>query len=163
MRLKIYCAATISEAMSQVRRELGPEALILSTRRHAQGVEVTAAHEQNDDDVLPRAQAAPDAEPGALRWHGIPDPIVRRLAAGPLPETLATLLRFGMLPLHGGAPLLLAGPPGAGKTLTTARLATRLVLAGTAPLIITADGRRAGAAEELAAYTRLLTTGHIAG
>jgi flagellar biosynthesis protein FlhF len=37
-----------------------------------------------------------------------------------------------------------------------ARLATRLVLAGKMPLVITADGRRAGAAEELAAYTRLL-------
>jgi flagellar biosynthesis protein FlhF len=62
-----------------------------------------------------------------------------------------------MLPLvRDGPPLLLAGMPGAGKTLTVARLATRLVLAGIKPLVITADGRRAGAAEELAAYTRLL-------
>ena len=56
----------------------------------------------------------------------------------------------------GAPPLLLAGPPGAGKTLTTARLATRLVLAGEAPVIVTADGKRVGAAEQLAAFTRLL-------
>jgi len=29
MRLKLYRAATVAEAMSMVRRELGPEALIL--------------------------------------------------------------------------------------------------------------------------------------
>jgi flagellar biosynthesis protein FlhF len=52
--------------------------------------------------------------------------------------------------------LLLAGPPGAGKTLTTARLATRLVMGGATPMVVTADGRRAGATEQLAAFTRLL-------
>jgi flagellar biosynthesis protein FlhF len=54
------------------------------------------------------------------------------------------------------SPVLLMGPPGAGKTLTVARLATRLVLAGQPPLVVTADGQRAGAAEQLAAFTRLL-------
>ena len=53
-------------------------------------------------------------------------------------------------------PLLLVGPPGAGKTLTVARLATRLVMAGITPMVITADGKRAGATEQLAAFTRLL-------
>jgi flagellar biosynthesis protein FlhF len=53
-------------------------------------------------------------------------------------------------------PGLLSGPPGAGKTLTVARLATRLVLAGALPMVVTADGKRAGATEQLAAFTRLL-------
>ncbi len=70
---------------------------------------------------------------------------------------LAAALRFGTLPLGAGAPpLLVTGPPGAGKTLTIARLATRLTLAGFPPLVVTADGRRAGAAEQLAAFTRVL-------
>jgi flagellar biosynthesis protein FlhF len=51
---------------------------------------------------------------------------------------------------------LFVGPPGAGKTLTVARLATRLVMAGVQPVLITADGRRAGATEQLAAFTRVL-------
>jgi flagellar biosynthesis protein FlhF len=78
-----------------------------------------------------------------------------RLAGGPLPGTLAALLGFAPLPLRG-PPLLFAGPPGAGKTLTVAKLATRLVIAGTPPLLVTADGRRAGATEQLAAFARVL-------
>jgi flagellar biosynthesis protein FlhF len=62
-------------------------------------------------------------------------------------------LRFSALP---PGTLILLGHPGAGKTLSIARLATRSVLAGGRPLVITADSRRAGGAEELAAYTRLL-------
>ena len=79
------------------------------------------------------------------------------LGAGELDAALAATLAFAPLPLARKAPpLLVAGPPGAGKTLTVARLATRLVMAGIAPLVITADGKRAGAAEQLAAFTRLL-------
>ena len=52
--------------------------------------------------------------------------------------------------------MILLGPPGAGKTLTAAKLAARLCLAGHRPMVITADGRRAGAVEQLAAFTRLL-------
>jgi len=40
--------------------------------------------------------------------------------------------------------------------LTVAKLATRSVLAGQSPLVITSDGKRAGATEQLAAFTRLL-------
>jgi flagellar biosynthesis protein FlhF len=70
---------------------------------------------------------------------------------------VAAGLRFAPLPLAAGdAPLLLSGPPGAGKTLSVVRLATRLVMAGTKPLVITADGQRAGATESLAAFTRVL-------
>jgi flagellar biosynthesis protein FlhF len=53
-------------------------------------------------------------------------------------------------------PLIFVGPPGAGKTLTVARLATRLVMAKTPPEVLTGDTRRTGAYEQLAAYTDLL-------
>ncbi|MEJ0046730.1 MAG: hypothetical protein WDN04_11925 [Rhodospirillales bacterium] len=125
-------------------------------RRHGADRRAGTAEEE-----LPPTAAAPRhrhrRENSLLAWHGIPAPIARRLAAGRLEQTLPTVLRFGQLPLGADqAPLLLTGPPGAGKTLTIARLATRLVLNGIEPLVITADGRRAGAPEELAAYTRLL-------
>ena len=157
MRLKLFRAPTVSLAITQVRRELGADALILSTRRVQDGVEVTAALE--GDAVPPPAPSAPIAPPtqSRLAWHGVPPELQARLEAGPLEDMLAATLRFGALPLGPGAPpLLLTGPPGAGKTLTTARLATRLTLAGTPPLVVTADGRRAGAAEQLAAFTRVL-------
>jgi flagellar biosynthesis protein FlhF len=55
-----------------------------------------------------------------------------------------------------GYNLLLVGPPGGGKTLTAARLAARLVMEGVRPMVITTDDRRAGAVEQLAAFTRVL-------
>lgn len=152
MRLKLYRAASVKEAMALVRAELGPEALILSERRVAQGVELTAALEPGDE---PPASETP--RPTAdFAYHGVAPALSARLAGPDLQAALASLLRFGRLGLEPGSRLLLAGLPGAGKTLTIARLATRLVLAGIRPLVITADGRRAGAAEELGAYTRLL-------
>jgi flagellar biosynthesis protein FlhF len=77
------------------------------------------------------------------------------LQRGDLESALAGAFAFADLPLQK-RPLLLAGPPGAGKTATVAKLATRLVMAGVKPLVITADGQRAGATEQLAAFTRLL-------
>ncbi len=150
------------EAMALVRAELGADALILGTRRLADGAEVTAAL----DDVAPPpppVQAMParvPADPGrvaALSWHRLPDDLVEKLAFGPLDVALAARFDFQPVALApGAAPLLLAGPPGAGKTLTTARLAARLVMAGARPMVVTADGKRAGATEQLAAFTRLL-------
>ena len=48
MRLKIYRAARMPEAMAQLREELGADAVILSTRRTAHGVEVVAALEPEE-------------------------------------------------------------------------------------------------------------------
>lgn len=150
MRLKIFRAPTVHAAMAEVRAELGADALILSTRRTGAGVEVTAALE------------APSPQPDRgraerLRWHGVPASLADELACGEAEQALAARFRFGALDLRPGAPpLLLAGPPGAGKTLTVARLATRLTLAGVPPMVVSADAQRAGAAEQLAAFTRLL-------
>jgi flagellar biosynthesis protein FlhF len=156
MRLKLYRAADTAQAMAQVRTELGADALILSSRRIQGGVEVTAALEPDDEPVPPPPQADP-RRAAAFAWHGVPPGLARRLEAGPLPFALSAALRFEKLALgEATAPLLVVGPPGAGKTLTIARLAARLVMAGTTPLVITADGKRAGAPEQLAAFTRLL-------
>ncbi|WP_428377479.1 hypothetical protein [Lichenicoccus sp.] len=197
MRVRIFRGATLAAAMSQIRAELGPDALILSDRSRDGQVEVTAALETDEAPRL-RARALPppglhDLEPfspgiirarqptnglptvpppgpvarrastpaaalaAALAWHGVPASLAAILCEGQLDTQCARVFRFTQLPLGAhDAPLLLAGPAGGGKTLTTARLATRLVLAGQRPLVITADGERAGAVEQLAAFTRLL-------
>ncbi|MBU8538515.1 flagellar biosynthesis protein FlhF [Falsiroseomonas tokyonensis] len=157
MKLRVIRAAKLSDALAQLRAELGEDAVLLSTRRVHGGVEVTAAQDQLDDEPLMIAPDAPRARPipPDLARHNVPAALAQRLAEGRLPAALDSVLGFAKLPL-GPAPLLLAGPPGAGKTLTTAKLATRLVLAGTRPLLISADGRRAGAAEQLAAFARVL-------
>ncbi len=151
-----------------IRTEFGADALILSSRRIPGGAEVTAGVEHEDDEpvtlppIAPRTRWQPPPHGPSndilkrLTWHCLPTALAASLAADDLARSLADNLHFGELPLAASAPLLLAGAPGAGKTLTIARLATRLVLSGHMPLVISADGRRAGAAEELAAYTRLL-------
>lgn len=183
MRLKLFHAPGMAAALAQLRSELGPDALILGSRRVAGGVEITAALEPPEPAPLaPQREAASDAgsltQPNpmhpatpaplraaasdpellaALRYHAVPAALHPRLQAGPLEDALAAAFIFGALPLDAAAPpLLLCGPPGAGKTLTAARLATRLVLAGATPLVVTADGKRAGATEQLAAFTKLL-------
>src|SRR5579863_4611775 len=140
MRLKLYRAPAMAQAMARVRAELGEDALILATRRVGDGVEVTAALEPDEPQPPPPADPALLA---ALEYHGLPASF--RL----------TSLSFAPLPLDE-QPLLFVGPPGAGKTLFRSRLATRLVMGGAKPMVITADGRRAGATEELAAFTKLL-------
>ncbi|HEY2616740.1 MAG TPA: GTP-binding protein [Acetobacteraceae bacterium] len=153
MRLKLYRAPAMAQAMARVRAELGEDAMILATRRVGDGVEVTAALEP-EDLTSPSALADPDRL-AVLDFHSVPAALHAALRQGELATALANAIPFGTLPL-GESPLLLVGPPGAGKTLTVARLATRLVMSGVLPLVITADGKRAGATEQLAAFTKLL-------
>ncbi len=153
MRLKLYRAISMTEAMASIRADLGPEALILGSRRIANGIEVSAALEPPLE-VVPEPTLRREA---ALAWHRVPPPLDRLLAEGSLEAGLERSLRFAPMPLAPGSePLLMVGPPGAGKTLAVARLATRLVMAGIAPMVVSADTRRAGATEQLAAFTRLL-------
>jgi flagellar biosynthesis protein FlhF len=163
MRMKLFRAPDMAGAMACVRAELGVEALILNSRRTRDGVEITAALEPEviHASLPPLAQvASPGPEParrGLLRHHGIPPDLRDALEDPDLSGALAATLRFGALDFSAtAAPVLVVGPPGAGKTLTIARLATRLVMAGAMPMVITADGRRAGATEQLCAFTRLL-------
>jgi len=148
MRLKLYRAATVPQAMALVRAELGSDALILNTRRWFEGVELTAALE-------PAAPIQASSHADALSYHAVPAAMRAALAAGDLAATLGRILTFGTLPI-GTRPLLVAGPPGAGKTLTVVRLATRLTLSGQRPTIVTTDDAKAGATEQLLALTRLL-------
>ncbi len=154
MRLRTVQAARMSEALALLRAELGEDAVILATRRVAGGVEITGA-EESADEPLVLAPAAPAAAiPAVLRRHNLPPGLAARLGGAPLEQALGEAFRYAALPAEGV--LLFAGPPGAGKTTSCAKLATRLVLGGVRPLLITADGRRAGAAEQLAAFARVL-------
>lgn len=230
MRLKIFTAATLAEAMARVRREMGEEAIIVSTQTDARSARVTAAMEEPDlppaswDESENSPDESPDGSPGdwaeetpqeewdpgepgdqgespaagpssraardggaravsgdaedeirqALSFHGVPVPLTQRLvraaatvnATGALMALAGALDRtFGFAPLshHGELrPLMLIGPPGAGKTLTVVKLATRLRRAGRTVTVITTDTRRAGGVEQLEAFTRILGIGLIA-
>ncbi|MBR0672978.1 flagellar biosynthesis protein FlhF [Neoroseomonas soli] len=158
MRLKVFRAARMSDAMALLRDELGAEAVILDTRRVAGGVEVTAALEAEEPVLIPPAAAPPPPAPpaGPLAFHNLPASLALALGAGPLDAALGATLGFAPLPEARERPLMLVGPPGAGKTLTCAKLAARMVMRGGAPVVATTDGRRAGAAAQLAAFTGVL-------
>lgn len=53
-------------------------------------------------------------------------------------------------------PLMLVGPYGSGKTLMLAKLAARSVMRGLRPVVMTTDVVRAGAVDQLAAFTKIM-------
>jgi flagellar biosynthesis protein FlhF len=151
MRVRVFQGRSTSQALAAVREALGEEAVVLATRRVGGVVEVTAALEVEEPLLIPPGAPLTPAEvPFALARHNMPAPLALRLANTPIGEAL------DFAPLPTERPLLLVGPPGAGKTLTCAKLAARATMAGHMPLVVTADGTRAGAVEQLAAFTRLL-------
>ncbi len=182
MRLKSFTAPTMKEAMQMVRDELGEEAIIISSRqsrRRGGEVRITAAVEQPAFDGSPANGGGRDPRPAAsaqalevirraLENHGTPGRLVERIvgaartlgAADPTTALASALddgFRFAPLPeREAEAPIMLVGPAGAGKTTGVAKLAARAVLAGAPVRLITADGVRAGATEQLAAFARLM-------
>lgn len=74
-----------------------------------------------------------------------------------LAEAIATHFNFDPLP-HGqhDKPIILVGPPGAGKTLNTAKLATRAVMNNLTPVVISTDIVRAGGLEMLSTFLDVL-------
>lgn len=148
MRLRVFRARSASLAIAAARDAMGEEAVVLGTRRVGGEVELTVAVEAAEPELIPPV-VAPRFE---LARHNLP-PMLRFVGAD-LAEALAARLEFASLPED--RPILLVGPPGAGKTLSCAKLAARATMAGQPALVITADGTRAGAVEQLAAFTRLL-------
>ncbi|MGQ0662561.1 MAG: GTPase [Pseudomonadota bacterium] len=176
MRLETYIAPTLAEAMKEIRAELGGEAVMVAAEsRTRAGVRVVAALEAPDPApaarpawlaaarsvTAMRPQEGGDRLASALAFHGVPLALATRLDAGKLGTTLATRLagvfRFAnLLDRRSATPVLIAGPPGAGKTLVVAKLAARAVFARRPVRVLTADMARAGGAGELAALTRIL-------
>lgn len=75
-----------------------------------------------------------------------------------LASALAAVYKFEPLPLkRHSRPLVLVGPPGAGKTLTSAKLAARATLNGLKASVITTDTARAGGIEQLQAFLDILS------
>ena len=184
MRVKTFTAASTAAAMDQVRDALGDEAVIVSSDQDGDGVaRIIAAIEPAEpanedtgqlfDDESQEAAADPReiaAYVGqALLSQGVPTRLARRLAqiavAEPALSAIAALARafdqqLGFAPLEafteGMAPLALIGPPGAGKTITAAKISARAHMAKQAVVPVTTDAKRAGGIEQFAAFTRIL-------
>ena len=169
MRLRNFTAPSMQEAMTLVREALGPDAIIVSTDDEAGGVRVTAAL----DEAEPKPPRIADTDitdelSEALAANGVPGPLAEKLLMASLSfeshdvlvalaGALAAVYAFAPIPDQGRSrPLMLVGPPGAGKTMGVAKLAARAVMAKRPVGIVTADTVRAGAIEQLAAVARIL-------
>jgi flagellar biosynthesis protein FlhF len=171
--------------MRLVREALGENAIIVATRDDEQGgVRVTAAID--DTPLITPQKPAPaitqsdshinDVDGSeaieiiaeALTRHQVPSHISERLLAtatqfatdDPILALGAAFdAHFQFQPItddKADKSIMLIGPPGAGKTLCTAKFATRATLGKRSVTVISTDLDRAGGLEQLAAFTRLL-------
>jgi len=198
MRLKTFNGPNMAEIMRQIKKELGDDAVIVSSRTQDDGsLRVSAAIE---DQAVPDPVEVgeeyidgiedPAALFGGIRDYGdLPDPdldnrldqvakiLVRHNVPGFLQDKIMAhaeqnaqgtskqilnkafeqVFKFDPLPTDAyERPMMLVGQPGAGKTTTIAKLATRAVMNDLKPVVITADTTRAGGVEQLAAFMRVL-------
>lgn len=178
MKIKTYTAPTMSEAMDQVRHELGENAIIVSSQRlgTGAGIRLTAAIEETavDNDIeklygeQPQRSGFQETVQETLEYHGLPEQLIEKIIMHikeskkksklvAFASALDTVFNFRPLPeqLRGQA-FMITGAAGAGKTVITGKLATRACLSGRKVGIISADSVRAGATEQLVAFTNIL-------
>ncbi|MET0547459.1 MAG: hypothetical protein ABWZ40_14240 [Caulobacterales bacterium] len=178
MRIRTFTAASMSEAMAMVRREMGTDAIIVSTRNNPRGnVEVRAAIEdssgQSKVEEAARARRHNDAARyetfdflHQLTWHGAPDWFARGVAQAaealddlePAPALAAALdsrLGFSPLPIASETAILLAGASGVGKSAALAKLAARAATADAPVAIICAEGANRASVAASAAFAEL--------
>ena len=165
----------VKRAMEQVKEELGPDALIFSTRtwRRDQSfgvlgremVEVIACEKRDLFEAsLPETLFALYYE---LLEEGVDEAIVKSLIRAMKERAPKEVikderaLRMGLgelmmkimppvLPVKKGKRVMaLVGPTGVGKTTTALKLAVTEIIAGRRAVIITSDAERVGAAEHL--------------
>lgn len=127
------------KAMDELQRRLGPDALILSTRHIGGMVEITALPPHTDaTSLLPEPpRQDPAIEPASFA-AAMQASLRRATATDPVDHLIRHLLLPEGLAEEWPTRILIAGPPGAGKSMLAARLAARLMLAqpGTRPQII---------------------------
>lgn len=177
MRLKTFRASTMTEALQEIKKEFGPEAVILSTLEEKNEVSVTAALDHRNE--LNFNEVAVNEPLGflnnfcrILEHHRVPVAIQEQLIWSlsssqetmenkSFEDVLKTLFSFSPLINSKGkflppARLALLGPAGAGKSVTIAKLASEYVMAGFEPFVITLDCLKAGAITQLEVYMKAI-------
>lgn len=179
MKLKTYLCDTMNQALQSIRAELGPDAVIISSLNEGDKVRVTAAYESSL--LQEQAHATPERTYTELEtknmlchilsYHQVPqktgDQIITSVCAIEKPlfeKGLAGIYDhlFSFTPMaynHNQSQpqfIMLAGPVGAGKTVTLAKLASEYLLNQKPVEIISADYLKAGAVEQIQIYANAL-------
>ncbi|UUX50517.1 hypothetical protein NUH88_02230 [Nisaea acidiphila] len=178
MRLKTFTADTMNDAMALVKEHFGEDAIIVSTQtgEGGSGVRITAAIDQVEDEYGFEEDVYEDElyhDPieiitDALLTNGVPpqlsDDLIATAEEMALEDPVLALagavdryFSFSPMPLGTAEkPILLVGMPGAGKTVTIAKLATKIVMQKQPVRVITTDTVRAGGFAQLEAFTKIL-------
>jgi flagellar biosynthesis protein FlhF len=172
MQTRIFTGPDRDAAVARLRAELGEDAIILDIDAPPGGparvVAAPGAPRPADASAAEpgRAQVARSALATLLARHNVPAGLAARMLrsefagdrlATSLPAALAATLEFARLPVGAAASrILVAGPAGAGKTATCAKLAARILLAGGQPCLASTDDWRVGGAEQLRRYAEAL-------
>jgi flagellar biosynthesis protein FlhF len=131
MKIKRYMAVSMRAALAQVRAEQGPDAVILSSRRVEEGIEVIAAVDYDEalfvGATQRRAPAAP--QPEMAIKAAAPQPEVAIKAATPQPEPRIALIAAAA-PAPASAAIV--APKAAAVTRASAPLAAMRPAAATA-------------------------------
>lgn len=183
MKIKHFIAPNTTQAMSQIRQELGDEAVIISTETTKEGIKVTAAveAEQNIDfDINDNLELAPSLQVyddilirESLEYHDVvPDVAGQILAISRqknmqngindnqtlLSQALSQMYGFVSILNDGNKNKIFLGSPGCGKSTVIAKVATQAKLKNISTCIISTDNVRAGANQQLEAFSSILGT-----
>jgi flagellar biosynthesis protein FlhF len=179
-----FRAGRFEEAIAQVKRMLGDDALIVSRRDlgpnelrlgESRGVEVTAIanRDAKPEDIDVHASSGLGILDRRLRASGVPDRATdslihtlrkrigsREVGPAALQELLAKVLRDELLfsgGTSGARVIALVGPTGVGKTTTIAKLAAHEQLVRRQNVgLVTIDEYRIGGVEQLGRYADLI-------
>lgn len=174
MKIKTYTALTVAEAMETVRREFGSEAIILSSQHTSEGVRLTVGVEEKISDLAVAEVLYGTHENQlqrrirqSLEKHRLPSILIERIMtqvnqssrtdmSDILTEALDKVFHFSPLPPVSNRAFMLVGASGCGKTIAVAKMAVKAKIDGKRVSVITTDIKRAGAIEQLEAFTKIL-------
>ncbi len=177
MRMKLFSGENREHVLALIGQEMGGDAVILSEREADEGYEIRAAVERATSVVAPnfanKKTDAPQLRANRYRerlieiltWHGAPKGFAEmiatsgtRLAGAPtdpaagFSSALEGAVGFAPITPAISEPIMLVGPPGSGKTSTTAKLIRRARAANASAIPLVGDFDATAGGHQLAAY-----------
>jgi flagellar biosynthesis protein FlhF len=165
----------LQDAMNQVRKDLGSDALIISTMEENTGVRVTAAVENKpplQEKVINETTIdVAETIVYLLEYHRIPSVLSEKILEK-IEKIPSSVVQQGIKSVFSSifnlqtqdsdavsdasSPIMLIGPPGAGKTVTMGKLAASYLLKNKKIAVISMDTLKAGGLSQLQTYTSAL-------
>ncbi|MBP6985789.1 MAG: hypothetical protein KBB83_04265 [Alphaproteobacteria bacterium] len=167
MRMIRYQGHSSQELLGRIRRELGPNALIVSTHEENGEVTIVAAIDRSLQPLCGQETFAEIKK--CLIYHRVPSAIIDQMLSvsdleGSLPEVMAKVFRsvFRVPSLHSilndGSPLMLIGPPGVGKTLSLVKIAAQCKIENRPVQIFSTDRQKSGGCAQIEKLSEAMDT-----